>query len=163
MAKQLLRQVKVASPCHVSWSEMTGDERVRHCSHCKMNVFNLSEMSDKEAETLLRETNGRLCVRYYQRADGTVMTRNCPVGLRAIRRRTALVLIGAVAMVAAAFGAVSRPRGAEGTPTPNSGEPSFAMWDKVQCWLLGKEEPKPPMRMIQGEVAVSVPRTSGKP
>jgi hypothetical protein len=143
---------------------MAGDERVRHCSHCKMNVFNLSEMPDKEAETLLRKTNGRLCVRYYQRADGTVMTRDCPVGLRAIRRRFALVLIGAVAMVTAAFGAVSRPRGAEGTPTQQPGEPSFAMWDRVQSWLLGKEEPKPPMKVMMGEM-ITVPSASktGKP
>jgi len=55
-------------------------ERVRHCGECKLNVYNLSEMTQTEAEGLIRKHEGRLCVRYYQRADGTVLTRNCPVG-----------------------------------------------------------------------------------
>ena len=30
---------------------------------------------------------GRLCVRYYNRADGTILTQNCPVGLQTLKRR----------------------------------------------------------------------------
>jgi hypothetical protein len=67
------------------------DERVRFCSQCNLNVYNLSDMSRQEAETLITKTEGRLCVRFYRKADGSVLTQNCPVGLERIRRRVAWV------------------------------------------------------------------------
>jgi hypothetical protein len=82
-----LDQVHIASPCHVSWDEMRGDDQVRFCAHCKLNVYNLSEMPRDEAARLVQEREGRLCVRLYRRHDGTVLTRDCPVGLRALRQR----------------------------------------------------------------------------
>jgi hypothetical protein len=86
----------VASPCPVSWDAMPGDGRVRFCPQCRQHVYNLSAMNRAEAETLLAEREGRVCVRFYRRADGTVLTSDCPVGLWAVRRRLA-VLAGAVA------------------------------------------------------------------
>ena len=44
-------------------------------------------MSTKEAASLIRANEGRLCLRLYQRKDGTIITDNCPVGLRKIRDR----------------------------------------------------------------------------
>jgi len=82
-----LRNLRVASPCRMDWTQMSGDDRVRHCSECKLNVYNLSEMSRREAEELIAGHEGRLCVRFYQRADGTVLTRDCPVGLRQLVRK----------------------------------------------------------------------------
>jgi hypothetical protein len=84
-----LDSVKIASPCNASWEQMNGDDRARFCSHCKLNVYNLSGMSRPEAEALIRGAEGRLCVRYYQRADGTVITQDCPVGVQAVRQRLA--------------------------------------------------------------------------
>jgi len=52
-----------------------------------LNVYNLSAMSKFEAESLIARTEGRLCVRFYRRKDGSVLTDNCPVGLRALKRR----------------------------------------------------------------------------
>ena len=46
----MLDQVRVASPCSASWDEMLGDERVRFCTSCEKNVFNLSAMSREETE-----------------------------------------------------------------------------------------------------------------
>lgn len=48
-------------------------------------MYNLSELSRNEAENLIREKEGRLCVRFFRRADGTILTKDCPVGLRAAR------------------------------------------------------------------------------
>jgi len=42
-------------------------------------------MTREEAEDLIRRTDGRLCVRFYKRRDGTILTKNCPVGLRAVK------------------------------------------------------------------------------
>ena len=78
----LLENIRIAAPCPVSWDKMTGDEQVRHCQECKLNVYNLSEMTRREAESLISSREGRLCVRFYRRADGTVLTRDCPRGLR---------------------------------------------------------------------------------
>ena len=45
-----LRNVKVASPCPADWDRMIGDERVRFCGQCELNVYNLSAMSEAPAE-----------------------------------------------------------------------------------------------------------------
>lgn len=92
----LLSQIDVASPCSASWDDMKGDDQVRFCGLCRLNVYNLSEMPRKEAEELVRSREGRLCVRFYRRHDGTVLSRDCPVGIRALRRR----LVRAVAAIA---------------------------------------------------------------
>jgi hypothetical protein len=86
--KDLLNQVKVAAPCPVPWSSMSGDDRVRHCGQCKLNVYNLSAMPTKEAAEVIRSaTRGRVCVQFYRRQDGTILTDNCPKGLKKIRDR----------------------------------------------------------------------------
>jgi len=84
-----LSQLRIASPCTVSWDSMTGDDRSRFCGQCKLNVYNISVMTQSEAERLIAEKEGRVCVRMYQRADGTVLTRDCPIGLAAVRKRVA--------------------------------------------------------------------------
>lgn len=87
----VLDQIQVASPCTADWSQMTGDDRTRHCGACQKNVYNLSGMTRAEAEALLIERNGDLCVRYYQRHDGTILLADCSVGVqrKRDRRRTA--------------------------------------------------------------------------
>jgi len=82
-----LDNVRVASPCNADWEEMIGNDRARFCGQCNLNVYNLSSMTRAEAEQLIGNTEGRLCVRYFSRADGSIITENCPVGLRAVRRR----------------------------------------------------------------------------
>lgn len=104
-ALPMLDQVKVASPCKADWNEMVGDERVRFCLSCEKNVYNLSSMPKEDAEALLRERMGNeLCVRFYQRADGTILTQDCPEGAKKKRRKKlALAVAGAGAMAAAAL------------------------------------------------------------
>ena len=89
----VLDEVRVASPCPVDWESMSGDARVRFCPRCDQHVFNLSGMRRVELEDLIREKQGELCVRYYQRTDGAVMTRDCPEGaMRKLRRQAAVAL-----------------------------------------------------------------------
>ncbi len=75
--------IRIASPCSTDWNKMQGDDRVRHCADCNLNVYNFAAMTDLEVERLIAKTQGRLCARIYRRADGTILTQNCPVGLRA--------------------------------------------------------------------------------
>lgn len=103
----LLSRVEVAAPCPADWDVMVGDDRARFCSSCEKHVYNLSALTTQEAEQLIREKEGDLCVRYFQRKDGTVMTADCPVGVRRrrVRRFVSLVAVGAGAVAAgASFG-----------------------------------------------------------
>src|SRR5947209_3713165 len=101
-ARLSLDTISVAAPCPASWEGMAGDDRVRSCGECKQKVYNLSRMTREEAEELLR-SEGKLCVRFYRRHDGTVMTADCPAGLLAVPRR----LTGAFLLVAGLFGALA--------------------------------------------------------
>jgi TonB family protein len=71
----------------MEWHWMSGDDRVRYCRQCNLNVYNLSGMNRWEAEELILRAEGRLCVRFYRRPDGTLLTEDCPVGLRAVKKR----------------------------------------------------------------------------
>lgn len=97
-----LDHVTVAAPCSAGWDNMIGDERVRFCGQCQLNVYNLSAMTKQDAERLITQAEGRLCIRYYRRADGTILTNNCPVGLRALKRRLSRIA-GAFASAVISF------------------------------------------------------------
>jgi hypothetical protein len=100
-----LNNLKVASPCSQDWNAMIGNDRKRFCGECKLNVYNLSGMTRTEAENLLLNSEGgRLCVRFYKRADGTVLTQDCPVGWEALKKRVSRT---AAAFVSLLFGLLS--------------------------------------------------------
>jgi len=153
--KSALDQVEVASPCSASWEEMAGDERVRFCDHCALNVYNLSAMGRKEAEALIREHEGRLCIRYYRRRDGTLLTENCPVGLRRARQRLKLIAGAAASLAAPLFGLRPAPQqgameivGRRARPEPTQGQ-------------LVQIDPPREERIVQGKMAP--PRSSSAP
>ena len=93
-----LDRIQIAAPCRASWDGMPGDDRVRYCGQCEKHVYNLSGMARHDAQALVSQTEGRLCVRFYRRADDTILTQDCPVGMAALRRPIYLV-----AGLAAAF------------------------------------------------------------
>lgn len=96
-----LEQIQIASPCQASWASMQGDERTRHCGECKKDVHDLSKMTRREAEALVSSVGvdgHRPCIRMWVRADGTVITQDCPKGLERARRW--------LKKVGAAFGAL---------------------------------------------------------
>ena len=82
-----LDQVKIAKPCSASWEAMQGDDRTRFCSKCRLNVYNVAGIDRAEALALL-SAGEKVCLRIYRRDDGTVITRDCPVGLRTDRRKS---------------------------------------------------------------------------
>jgi hypothetical protein len=101
--RNTLKHVRVAAPCESDWEQMIGDECVRFCGQCSLNVYNLSGMTRADAESLIARTEGRLCVRFYRRRDGSIITKDCPVGLRAIRRRVSYVAKAISSMVLGLF------------------------------------------------------------
>ena len=114
----LLANVRIAAPCPANWNEMVGGDRVRYCRSCEKNVYNLSEMSQNDAEKLLKTHEGSLCVRYYRRTDGTIMTNNCPVGLRTIRKVYLKTAAGAAALFGVMFGGIASMGARKQEPEP---------------------------------------------
>jgi hypothetical protein len=127
----LLDDARVASPCNASWDAMTGDEHVRFCDQCQKNVYNLSALPRDEATRLLAEREGSICVRLYRRADGTVITADCPVGVR--KKRVRLALFGA-----AGAGALT----------------AAAAWSATTV-VMGKMPMHPPQSVAMGAVPMS--------
>lgn len=78
---------------------MRGNDRVRHCPKCNLNVYNIAGMSSAEVEHLVRNHEGLLCGRLYRRSDGTTLTKNCPVGFRAAVRRISRIAGAALSAV----------------------------------------------------------------
>jgi hypothetical protein len=95
----VLDNIRVATPCSAAWADMKGSDVVRHCGSCDKDVFNLSGMTREEAELLILAKNGNLCVRYYQRKDGTILLKDCVVGV-SNRRKRKLIAAGAAALLA---------------------------------------------------------------
>lgn len=120
---------------------MDGDDAVRFCKHCQRHVYQLSAMTAEQVEELLVTATGRLCARFYQRADGTVLTSDCAPGRRRIRRRRALVGLGAG--VASMLGAAALSPDAPRAPHPSdlgrwAGSP-YANADEPRMGLIGSE------------------------
>jgi hypothetical protein len=106
---ELLSEIQVASPCAADWNQMTGDDFVRFCGECSKNVYNLSALTAEEAIDLIREHEGNLCGRFFRRADGNVLTGDCPVGVESrIRRKRRLAAIGASVLSLFGLGGCTR-------------------------------------------------------
>ena len=99
-----LSNLKIASPCSADWDGMFGNERKRFCGECKLNVYNLSGMTKYDAENLLFASEGRVCVRYFQRNDGTILTADCPVGWAKVKQRLSVVATAAFSMLLTLIG-----------------------------------------------------------
>jgi len=83
---------------------MAGDERIRFCNQCNLNVYNISAMTRSEAESFIVNAEGRICARFYRRADGAVLTQDCPIGLRAVRRKVSRAAAAAFSALVSLFG-----------------------------------------------------------
>ncbi len=161
----VLDNIRVAAPCSADWAAMSGDERVRACGACNKNVYNLSGMTREEAQALILEKEGRLCVRYYRRADGTILFNDCELGASRRRRRrlvaTAAALLATTAAAGTAFRMTTPEMGgmepgyvqgglAEPAPEPTMG--LVAMPPEVEMGKVAEEPaPEPVMGDISGE------------
>jgi hypothetical protein len=97
--RDLMKSIRVATPCPTTWEGMAGDDKVRHCTLCDLNVYNFEAMSREEIHERLMGSEGRVCARLYRRADGTLLTSDCPSGVRALRQRLSRVSSAAMAVL----------------------------------------------------------------
>lgn len=103
--------IKIATPCSARWEDMSGDERSRFCRHCTKEVYNFSRMTQDEISRLIEEKKGGVCARIYQRADGTMLLENCPVGLQKRWRRVTAAVCAAMTFVVLGVTAARRQSG----------------------------------------------------
>jgi Carboxypeptidase regulatory-like domain len=105
-------EVRIASPCSANWNQMAGDDRVRFCPECQRNVYNFSSMTEAEVKRLVAQTEGRLCGRFYQRPDGTMLAKNCPIGFRGSILRATRMATATLAAVMSAAPSFAKPAAA---------------------------------------------------
>jgi hypothetical protein len=113
-----LEVLSLASPCDASWESMAGNERARFCKHCQKHVHNLSAMPRDEAERLVCEAAGSLCVRYARDEAGRVMTLDYEPMPNGRKRRWWVVSLSAGSVAAAIAGALWGWASPKPKPTP---------------------------------------------
>jgi hypothetical protein len=156
----LLQHVEIASPCPARWEDMVGDERVRFCDECRLNVYDIAAMTEVEAEALIREKSGHLCLRLYRRDDGTILTRDCPVGLAAARRRLRRLITGAAALLSLVAGGFALARSGADRNASYSSLGDVPGVRTVKRWLDPAPPavtPVPPGAFALGRIAVPPP------
>lgn len=159
MSRDDLDRISVASPCTESWEEMSGDHRVRFCGKCEQNVYRLTDLPRAEAHALLDRARGgeEICVRYARRADGTIVTNDCPSTIQ--RGRGGGPLLNVVKTVAAGLAATLSAGLTTGcfedqqpvTPAPQPPQQTLPQQPRQPV------DPDEHLRMEMGEVAVPLP------
>jgi hypothetical protein len=172
-----LDDLRIASPCDASWESMrpltTHDgEHARFCGACNKNVYDLSSMTRADALALIERHEGRCCVRFYVRPDGTVLTEDCPVGVRALLKqaeRRALLTAAAGVSVVAAFVAFVVGASHRATCSVKAKETwieqrleTIQVAPPVPVEIMGEPSAAPPQRpALMGKPAAPTPRMGG--
>jgi carboxypeptidase family protein/ankyrin repeat protein len=114
--KHFLNNLTIPSPCTEDWNSMTGNDEVRFCKHCNLDVHNLSQMTRSQAQRLVGRSNGRLCVRYHQDPTGRPLMLPVRQRLHRIGRRASRLAAGAFTATLSVTSAV-----AQNSPSCKSG------------------------------------------
>jgi hypothetical protein len=128
-----LEVIQIATPCHASWEKMRGNDRVRFCDECKLNVYNISAMTRQAASELVSQREGRLCVQMYRRADGTVVTDDCGPIRKAARRSFQFATAASSVVLCAAMAPLFL-FGSDRTPMRNT-QASFMPLAMFESWV----------------------------
>lgn len=147
-ASEFIGQVKIASPCHARWEDMTGDDKSRFCHQCKKHVFNFSAMAAEQVAELIRAKEGKLCGRFYRRRDGTMLTANCPVGVERYFMRLKALVATVATLLLTSIGVKGWSNGnATGEKGPFAERCEEALWT-VKGWLGLNPKPVATMGMV---------------
>ncbi len=133
---EIMKRTQIAAPCEAKWEDMQGDDKTRFCGDCKLHVMNAAAMTDEEvvAQIARAQRGERVCMRLYKRADGTLITENCPVGLRRLRdraRKVASFVAGALSMLLST--AVSAAPGNKKSDANAKSKPTWHSSIKSEC------------------------------
>lgn len=154
-----LNDIRLASPCPMKWDDMEGDGNVRFCRQCSLNVHNFSEMTpDEIAQVIASHTDsGNMCAGWRRRADGTMITQDCPVGWRLVQRklrRTAHRVAAAVGLLVAGSLALATPGRSLDAGRMRTYQPFASLCE----WLSPTAPPPPrlPGNFVPGRITFGV-------
>lgn len=144
-AQAFLANLQIATPCDAAWADMSGDDRRRLCAQCDKHVYNVAKLSSAEVLALFEAQGPLPCLRLWRRADGTVLTADCPVGLRKVgSRRTRFAAALVLALLASAPALLASAPALLSAQTPLGGAPA-------------------PMPHLMGKVACPAPQPKPRP
>lgn len=103
-------------------------------------------MTRTQAEDLIAGTERRLCIRYYRRKDGSILTRDCPVGLARLKQRMSRIRRAVTAGLLGFFAGASGSYAVNGFKTV-LGEPPMV---GQLAWEV--REPPEPVPLAEPEV-----------
>lgn len=128
--KNFLNNLTIASPCNADWNSMIGNDQVRFCEHCSLDVHNLSRLTRSQAERLIARSNGRLCVRYHHDSAGQPLTSPVRQKLHRIGRRVSRIAAGAFTATLSVTSAVAQNSASPQSSNlnPPTATPASARW-----------------------------------
>jgi len=87
-----LETFQLVRPCPINMDGLDPAEKENFCKSCNKKVYNLSVLSTDAAEALLEEKGNKACVMFVRNNDGRIVTDDCPIFLRPIRRCTRIAI-----------------------------------------------------------------------
>ena len=106
--KNLLNDITISAPCTADWDSMIGNDQVRFCEHCSLDVHNLSLLTRNQAQRLVTRSKGRLCIRYHHDSTGRPITLPVAQKLHHIGRRVSRIAAGAFTAILSVTSAVAQ-------------------------------------------------------
>ncbi len=116
---KILRRISIEKPCSASWEQMKGNDQVRFCGHCDLNVTDVSKMTRAKAVKLVKKSQGRLCLRIHRNPLGEIITRPAVQKLYTISRRASRFAAGAFTAVLSLSTAAYAQSSGSATPIDN--------------------------------------------
>ena len=137
----LLNQIYIEKPCTANWDAMTAiqGEQVKHCAHCQKNVYNLSAMTEQDAENLLAQMPN-LCVRYSQNDEGQILTEEVLPPSRSPKMPSTWLFRFVASVAAIVTGLIARPASADtvqNAKTPPK-KPTKTQTQQTRHLIMGK-------------------------
>ncbi len=159
----ILDGICIAMPCSVDWNAMKGNDEVRLCGGCNKNVYNISAMSKKHAEEIL-SSPALPCLQISRRADGTLVTDECPKIFRPIRSSWTKI-VGSILSLLAALSPQLAAAADEKIPRNLflRGRPAAVEKQVDGTTNQNAEPPTPPTKNIQMPLPPGMPIFPGRP
>lgn len=120
---------------------MIGNDQIRFCDHCNLQVHNISAMSRADAMRLVERSQGRLCVRYYRDGAGQLLTakalprQTAPPALYQLGRRVSRLAAGAFGATLSLSSAVAQSPIAQNQPASSQG---ISPVDNLNSSIVGR-------------------------
>lgn len=98
---QPIESYRRATPCASDWNAMSGTDRFRMCSQCKLYLYDFTNLELQEAKDIVYQREGNQVTSFYRRKDGKFLVKDCPAGVANAHRMIAIIATGVLLVGAA--------------------------------------------------------------